>query len=265
MSKLIALIKQFKYVKLELALLSILAYTLMFSWKFAIILMVSVGFHEYGHVWAMKRMGIKTKGFYFVPLVGAVAVSQEEYLTYGENVFVAIMGPLWGALMSWMGAVMYYSTHNVFWAGFVFWCSFINLFNLLPVHPLDGGQIVRSITYSINKKTGLLTLIATTALFGILVWKARVFLLILVFAVSALMLFGEIRFHIQWWMYERTCRKNNREPASIETTYPQSMNCKQLLLAVVTYTATTASLLKVLFLMGKVHGFADAAIGLLKK
>ena len=35
------------------------------SWKFALLLMAAIFVHEYGHIYTMKRLGMKTQGFYF--------------------------------------------------------------------------------------------------------------------------------------------------------------------------------------------------------
>ena len=70
-------LKLLKFGKMGLAAASFAGYAILFSWKFALLLMIAVGWHESGHVWAMKKMGIKTKGFYFIPFVGGAAVANE--------------------------------------------------------------------------------------------------------------------------------------------------------------------------------------------
>lgn len=110
------LLKGLKFTKVGLAGLSFAGYAAIFSWKFALLLMIAVGFHESGHVWAMKRSGMKTKGFYFLPFVGGAAIAEEEYKSYGQNVFISIMGPIWGALLAWVCGVVYWSTGNPMWA-----------------------------------------------------------------------------------------------------------------------------------------------------
>ena len=90
------LLKLSKLVKVGLAAASFATYAYMFSWKFALILMAMIGFHECGHVWAMKRQGIKTKGFYFIPFFGGAAIADETFGTRWKEFVIAIMGPAWG-------------------------------------------------------------------------------------------------------------------------------------------------------------------------
>jgi hypothetical protein len=110
------LLKGLKFTKLGLALATLSGYSAIYTWKFALLIMLAVGWHESGHVWAMKKMGFKTKGFYFLPFLGGVAVQEDEYKSYGQNVFVAMMGPIWGTVLAFLCAVGYWVTHNPMFA-----------------------------------------------------------------------------------------------------------------------------------------------------
>ncbi len=72
------LLKSAKAVKVALAGASFASYSYLTDWKFAIIILISLVFHEYGHLKAMKKFGLKTKGIYLIPFVGGAAV-QAEY------------------------------------------------------------------------------------------------------------------------------------------------------------------------------------------
>ena len=58
--------KSVKVIKLALASGSMVAYSYLFTWEFAIILLAAIVFHEYGHITGMKKCGIKTKGIYLI-------------------------------------------------------------------------------------------------------------------------------------------------------------------------------------------------------
>ena len=81
-----------KLLKVIFAAATFASYAYMFTWKFALMVLIAIGFHESGHVWAMKKTGMKTKGFYFLPFLGGVAVGTERettstsYVTYSENI-----------------------------------------------------------------------------------------------------------------------------------------------------------------------------------
>lgn len=153
------LLKSAKVVKVGLAAASMASYTLLFSWKFALAIMLLLFVHESGHVWAMRRIGIKTKGFYFIPFIGGAAVAEQAFPNRWAEVYVAIMGPIWGLALSMGVGYLYVFTEKPIFAAIAGWMAAINLFNLLPVNPLDGGRILKSITFSIHSWVGLVFLV----------------------------------------------------------------------------------------------------------
>lgn len=133
----------------------------MYSWKFAALIMVSLFVHESGHVWAMKKCGMKIKGIFFIPFMGGAAVTDSSFKTRGEEVFVALMGPLWGFLLALATVTPYILTKNPLFAAAASWMCMVNLFNLLPINPLDGGRVFKSVAFSINSNAGRVVLIGS--------------------------------------------------------------------------------------------------------
>lgn len=265
------LLKGLKFTKVGLAALSLAGYAAIYNWKFGVLLMVAIGFHESGHVWAMKKMGIKTKGFYFLPFIGGAAIAEEEYRSYGENAFISIMGPIWGALLAWVCGVAYWVTGIPMLAAAAAWMATLNLFNLLPITPLDGGQLVRSIAFSIHKNVGVLFLTLSLLAGGIIMWKLRIGLFVLLLAVGALELIFELSARIKlnkvrngeldsWELPARMIDHN--QPDGLKK-YPAAMNGKQLALTGLSYAGTIAVLVTILRMMGDVPG-ADLAANFLE-
>ena len=189
----VKLAKTAKIGKMGLAAGSMAAYAYLFTWQFAVIIMVSLFFHELGHIWAMKRCGLKTKGIYFIPFLGAAAVSEEMFKTRRDEVYVAIMGPIWGFALAVGTALVYVFTGNTFFAAAAGWMAMINLFNLLPISPLDGGRIMKSIAFSINSKMGFIFLVIGIIISMILtVWAGMILFVFLLF-IGSLELFFEYR------------------------------------------------------------------------
>ncbi|GIB52753.1 putative membrane protein [Vibrio cholerae] len=149
-------LKSAKMIKVVMASASLAAYSWLFSFQFALALIGCLVFHEYGHVRAMKYFGMKTKGIYLVPFLGGLALSDEKINTRWQDVVISIMGPCFGFLLSLLLVGVYWVTDSPFWAALAVFNAFLNLFNLLPVLPLDGGHILKSVSFSMNSKMGVI-------------------------------------------------------------------------------------------------------------
>jgi len=156
--------KSAKLVKVGLAGSSVAAYSILFSWQFAVILMIFLFIHENGHVWAMRRAGMKIKGIYYIPLLGAAAVGDGYFPNRQSEAHIALMGPLWGLVLCVLTAIIWISTLNPFWGAVTAWMALINLINLLPVNPLDGGRVLKSVVFSLSTTLGRITMVVVGVL-----------------------------------------------------------------------------------------------------
>lgn len=146
---LVKLVKSAKFVKFALLVASLGALALNRPIEAACAIIYAIFVHELGHVLAMKACGIKTSGMYFLPFLGAVALSKEPARTRAQEWLIAIAGPGFGllSLIPLLGVA--YVTGDAHWIGYAAIAAFINLFNLLPIGVLDGGRIVQAIAFSI--------------------------------------------------------------------------------------------------------------------
>jgi Zn-dependent protease len=158
------LFKSAKVIKVLFAAGSLAAYSWLFSIEFAIALILCLVFHEYGHIRAMKYFGLKTKGIYLIPFVGGLALSDDKINTRWQDVVISIMGPFFGLILSLVCLVGYWLTDIEILAGLAVFNALLNLFNMLPVLPLDGGHILKSIAFSINSRVGIVACILGAAL-----------------------------------------------------------------------------------------------------
>jgi Zn-dependent protease len=196
-SALSAVVKSLKVGKVGLAATSMAAYAYMFTWQFAAIIMVSLFVHESGHVFAMKRCGLKTKGIYFLPFIGGAAVADEEFKTRRDEAFISLMGPIWGLALALVTGAMYLITENPLYAAASAWMAMINLFNLLPVSPLDGGRVFKSITFSFTSTAGIIYLSLGLIITGYIILKAGIWLFVFLLLIGTLELYVEFfRRHI---------------------------------------------------------------------
>ena len=142
MKWLFALLKIAKVSSLISIFVSLGAYALVYGWKFAVALVYLIYIHEMGHLLAAKRKGIKTSNAIFIPFVGALIALKEEPKNANQEAYLAFGGPLLGTLAFLPAIPLFMMTENPFWLLVITLGAMINLFNLMPVHPLDGGRIV---------------------------------------------------------------------------------------------------------------------------
>ncbi|PZS15256.1 MAG: peptidase M50 [Solirubrobacterales bacterium] len=121
-------------------LVSIAAYALIWGFPFALGFVVLLLVHETGHVIQLRREGIKASAPMFIPFLGAVISAR----SLGENALaearVGLAGPILGTAGSAACILIWQATGNDIWRALAFTGFFLNLFNLLPVVPLDGGR-----------------------------------------------------------------------------------------------------------------------------
>jgi putative peptide zinc metalloprotease protein len=160
------LLKSVKVFKVALAAASVSVYSILFSVEFALALIAILVFHEYGHLRAMKKFGIPTKGMYLIPFVGGLAVGDKPRSRW-QDVYISLMGPIYGLLMTVVCYVAYLITNSHFIGLVASMSALINLFNLLPIYPLDGGRVVKSLVFSGRKYMALVFLLTLSAVFFI--------------------------------------------------------------------------------------------------
>ncbi|MDI7269846.1 MAG: site-2 protease family protein, partial [Myxococcota bacterium] len=182
-----------KTFKPGLALASGAAFSVLFSWQFALAVMIMLAFHEYGHVHAMRRCGMKVRGIYFIPIVGAAAVTEDVWRTRSQQAYIALSGPLWGLALTAVAAAADVATdhRHPFLGVAIAWWSLINLFNLLPVSPLDGGRVLSAAMHSIGTRFGLAVSLGMIAAALALTFALDVTLLAVVGAIGLLEFAGE--------------------------------------------------------------------------
>ena len=127
-------------------LVSIAVYAEMFGWKYAVGFVLLLLCHEMGHYIAARQRGLDVGLPTFIPFVGAWINLKTQSLNPETVAFVGMAGPLLGSTGAFLVYLIaeYYQLHwllAIAYAGFV-----LNLFNLIPVVPLDGGHIVAVIT-----------------------------------------------------------------------------------------------------------------------
>ena len=122
------------------ALISVAAYSLLWGWEFAAGFVVLIFIHEMGHVIQLRREGLEASAPMFIPFLGAVIAAK----SLGENALaearVGLAGPILGTVGSAVCLVIAEAVNSDMLRALAYVGFFLNLFNLLPVVPLDGGR-----------------------------------------------------------------------------------------------------------------------------
>jgi Zn-dependent protease len=126
-------------------IVSVGAYALLGGWWFGVGLVLLIFVHEMGHVLELRRQGVPASAPLFIPFFGAVVGMKQMPHNAWKEAQVALAGPLLGsagAVAVWAAGVAYDSR---FLKAMAFVGFLINLFNLLPIVPLDGGRAVSAL------------------------------------------------------------------------------------------------------------------------
>lgn len=177
----------------SLALYLVLGYYIFPSYKTLLLITAIVILHELGHFIAMKAFRYKDLGIFFIPLLGAYVSGTKREVSQRQSAIILLAGPLPGIII---GAVFYimsnydnnlmlFNDHDLDYERVGFWFIFLNLVNLLPIYPLDGGQLLNRVFLDEEGWMGKIFVILSAAL---MVWIAlKTSLVLLIF--PAMMLF----------------------------------------------------------------------------
>jgi Zn-dependent protease len=156
-------------------LVSIGAYALIWPWTFAIGFVLLLLLHELGHVIQLRREGVEASAPMFIPFLGAVIAAKSMGDNAAAEARVGLAGPVLGSIASLVPLGLWLATGDDFWRALAYVGFLINLFNLLPVLPLDGGRAMAALSPWVWV-AGFAGLVALT-----IVWPNPILILVLIF------------------------------------------------------------------------------------
>ena len=125
---------------------SIAAYGLLFGLPFAVGLVALLFLHEIGHVIQLRREGIKASAPLFIPFLGAIIAAKSMGKDAAAEARVGLAGPVLGSIATLVPLGIWLATGSDFWRALAYIGFFLNLFNLLPIVPLDGGRAMAALS-----------------------------------------------------------------------------------------------------------------------
>jgi Zn-dependent protease len=154
---------------------SIAAYAWFFGFTFAIGFVLLLLLHELGHVIQLRREGIKAGAPIFIPFLGAVIAAKSLGKDAAAEARVGLAGPILGSIATLVPLAIWLLTGGEFWRALAYVGFFLNLFNLIPVVPLDGGRAMAALS-PVVWIAGLAGLIAVAV-----IYPSPILILIVVF------------------------------------------------------------------------------------
>ncbi len=127
-------------------LVSVAAYSLIWGWKFAIGFVVLLFVHEMGHVIQLRREGLAASAPVFIPFLGAAVWAKSLGDDAAAEARVGLAGPVLGTIGAAACIPLASLTGNDLFTALAFTGFFLNLFNLLPIVPLDGGRAMAAMS-----------------------------------------------------------------------------------------------------------------------
>jgi Zn-dependent protease len=127
-------------------LVSVGAYALLWGWQFGLGFVLLLLVHETGHAIQLRREGMKATMPVFIPFLGAYIGMKEMPKNAAVEARVGLAGPVLGSIGCLVPLALYAATGNNLFRALAFIGFFLNLFNLLPIVPLDGGRAMAAIS-----------------------------------------------------------------------------------------------------------------------
>ena len=122
-------------------LLSLWIYVVIFGWKLAVVVMLVLLAHELGHYFAFRAYGLPARLPAFIPLFGAFTAGAAPP-DLEQDAYIALAGPLVGLGLAAVCYAIGDATQDRFWYACAVLSAFLNLFNMIPMPPFDGGRII---------------------------------------------------------------------------------------------------------------------------
>ncbi len=143
---LLAIFKFKGFTTFATMLVSIFAYATVFGLPFAVGFVALLFIHEMGHALVLKRQGVKATAPLFIPFMGAVIGMKELPKNVYAEAQMALGGPIVGSLGALACLVLWQVTGSPLFLALAYVGLWLNLFNLIPVSPLDGGRAMAAVS-----------------------------------------------------------------------------------------------------------------------
>jgi Zn-dependent protease len=156
---------------------SVAAYAKQMGWAFAVGFIVVLVLHEVGHAVMIRAKGLRAGAMVFIPFIGGAVTLKRQPRSAYTDAQIALAGPIAGAAASFVSLSIYRLTGDALYLKIAHVGFLLNLFNLIPIGPLDGGRISAAITKWMWVLGGLILMGMT------LYWPNPLLIILVIFSV----------------------------------------------------------------------------------
>jgi len=202
----------------SLALYLILGYYIFPSYIMLLLITAIVIFHELGHFFAMKYYRYNDLGIFFIPLLGAYVSGTKREVSQKQSAIIILAGPLPGIIL---GIIFHLIDRNDPDGYYLFDISLsrialllilLNIINLLPIYPLDGGQLLNRVFLDEESILSKVFIFLSAALMCWIAWKLNFYVLFIFPALILLRLRPDRNM-------DKTEKRIEREGINADTSY----------------------------------------------
>ena len=127
-------------------IISLVTYSFIYGWKYSLGFIGLLLLHELGHYQAAKIRNLDVGLPTFIPFVGAWIELKEQPLNAEAEAYIGISGPMLGSFGAYIIYLFSYIEDSKLLIAIAYSGFILNLFNLIPLSPLDGGRIMNVIS-----------------------------------------------------------------------------------------------------------------------
>lgn len=184
------------------------------AWALVIVLTGVVVFHELGHFVAMKIYKYQDLGIFFIPLLGAYVSGKKQEVSQKQSAIILLAGPIPGIFLGIILHILSIQLELDFLEKVAWILIFLNVLNLLPVYPLDGGQLLHRLFLDDYNILGKIFVLLSVALMAwVAISSGFLFLLFFPFMMVSRMI-GDLQ-------HERIEKKIEAEGIDLMKTYDE--------------------------------------------
>lgn len=173
-----------------------------------------VVFHELGHFIAMKIYKYQDLGMFFIPLLGAYVSGTKQEVSQKQSAIILLAGPIPGIFL---GIILHFLSVQFeldFWEKVAWILILLNVLNLLPVYPLDGGQLLHRLFLDDYNILGKIFVLISAALMSWIAISSGFYFLLFFPVMMISRMFGDLQ-------HERIERKIEAEGIDLAKSYEQ--------------------------------------------